>query len=752
MPPQQQTRKILVKVDAPGVKEALDSISRAMGGVSKNTKSLAGNMSFLTDTFQTWLGFLGVREVVRMADEMQNLNNRLKITTKDGESVSETFAQLQGLASRTNQSLAGVGEVFNRLSLAMDGIKASSAEVLSVSEVLINTFRIAGATTTETANTMIQLSQAFASGELRGQELRSVMEQNAVLAKILREEFGTDVYKKAEKGLIKVSDVLELLAKNQETVLMQAKELAPTYEQVLTKAMDTVAVKIGNVNREFDGSAKFAKVVEAATSQLGTILVTVVAGAFTFLIGKVAALALALRAFALTNPWTAAFLALSVVAVSIYENWSKLPELFMKVKASLYDLAASYEELLLPVQKSRDAIFGTNNTGRAYDKIAEYRKEAKAIRDVFEQRKQFQEAEDKYDAQQAAKKLREVAKRQKLSEQSKGKDKPAKSKDLLKELNEEFNKGIVSIDDYNDKIRSIELYRINKDFAEGKMNVEQYYEALNKGTLQEITRRLNEGTISFNQYSAAIEAVKISELDASLRSGKISLQEYNEELVKISSKLEAGGALQAGTSSYLKSIGTLSSNIADGIKNAFSTLEDTIVDFVKTGEFNFKKFTESVLDDLTRIIIRAAILRPITGAILGGAGGAGAAAAPAAAARGMAFDSGVRKFAQGGIVDSPTGFTYGGGKRGLMGEAGTEAIIPLERAGNGNLGVAATVTPVTINVINQSGAEVEQKESTGPNGEKTIDILIAGRVREGLLTGKFDSAMKQSYGLSRKGS
>jgi hypothetical protein len=59
-------------------------------------------------------------------------------------------------------------------------------------------------------------------------------------------------------------------------------------------------------------------------------------------------------------------------------------------------------------------------------------------------------------------------------------------------------------------------------------------------------------------------------------------------------------------------------------------------------------------------------------------------------ANGNAFDqSGLIPFANGGIVSAATPFAFGGGKLGVMGEAGPEAILPLKRGPNGKLGVAA---------------------------------------------------------------
>lgn len=49
---------------------------------------------------------------------------------------------------------------------------------------------------------------------------------------------------------------------------------------------------------------------------------------------------------------------------------------------------------------------------------------------------------------------------------------------------------------------------------------------------------------------------------------------------------------------------------------------------------------------------------------------------------------GVVPFAEGGVVSTPSYFPMGG-NLGLMGEAGPEAILPLQRAADGRLGVAS---------------------------------------------------------------
>ncbi|MGJ0580989.1 phage tail tape measure protein, partial [Xenorhabdus bovienii] len=85
------------------------------------------------------------------------------------------------------------------------------------------------------------------------------------------------------------------------------------------------------------------------------------------------------------------------------------------------------------------------------------------------------------------------------------------------------------------------------------------------------------------------------------------------------------------------------------------------------------------------------------GGFFGGAGGGGTTLANGQAvpmlpqnisvnAKGGVYDSPSLSAYSGQVVSTPTFFAFAKGA-GLMGEAGPEAIMPLARTGNGNLGV-----------------------------------------------------------------
>ncbi len=73
----------------------------------------------------------------------------------------------------------------------------------------------------------------------------------------------------------------------------------------------------------------------------------------------------------------------------------------------------------------------------------------------------------------------------------------------------------------------------------------------------------------------------------------------------------------------------------------------------------------------------------------------------------------VTPFAEGGVVSSPTFFPMGG-DMGLMGEAGSEAILPLKRGADGSLGVAsaggAGGTQIVFNVTASDAASFRRSE------------------------------------------
>ncbi|MGM0583576.1 MAG: phage tail tape measure protein [Pseudomonadota bacterium] len=144
----------------------------------------------------------------------------------------------------------------------------------------------------------------------------------------------------------------------------------------------------------------------------------------------------------------------------------------------------------------------------------------------------------------------------------------------------------------------------------------------------------------------------------------------------------------------------LAGAISGSLRTAFDRL---VTDGAKASDVLKKLGTDLAERSFDAAIapVHGALTEALTGAL--GAGVSGLTRGLSFFAKGGAISSGrARAFAGGGVVEGPTLFGMRGGA-GVMGEAGPEAILPLQRGADGRLGVAsggggAGPVQVTVNI------------------------------------------------------
>lgn len=146
--------------------------------------------------------------------------------------------------------------------------------------------------------------------------------------------------------------------------------------------------------------------------------------------------------------------------------------------------------------------------------------------------------------------------------------------------------------------------------------------------------------------------------------------------------------------------------LQSSIESSFEQAFMSIVDGTKSVQDAFKDMARMIIAELYRVMVVQRLVNSISGVIF-------------PSANGNVFSGGspVTAYANGGIVGSPTYFPMSGGRTGLMGEAGPEAIMPLKRGKNGKLGVQAEggTGNVTIN----------QTFAFQANGDESVKKIIA---------------------------
>lgn len=218
--------------------------------------------------------------------------------------------------------------------------------------------------------------------------------------------------------------------------------------------------------------------------------------------------------------------------------------------------------------------------------------------------------------------------------------------------------------------------------------------------------------------AAALE--RRAEITASLEDGAAMAAIYRDqaaairELVQTQSNNRAGAesarkdpmaGARAGLDAYKEQLSSTAADVQSAVGAVAGGLEDAMLGAFNGSADGAKKLFQTIKAEALKLLVIKPILQQLTGSgggnVLGALasaastmfGGAGNAGYGDYSAKGMAAAFGGQKFAKGGVFDKTTPIRFAqGGKlqNGIMGEAGPEAIMPLERGPSGKLGVRAS--------------------------------------------------------------
>ncbi|PIT52313.1 hypothetical protein BHC44_08780 [Snodgrassella alvi] len=237
------------------------------------------------------LGIGSMKQLSGMADEWTTVNNRLKLVIDSTTQLMQVRSQLMASANNTGQSLSTVAELYNKLATSQNQTGISGSKLLKLTDTINKAMVIGGGSAESQAAALVQLSQAFASGTLRGEELNSVLEQAPGLAQTLAKGLGTTVGQLralAASGKLTSEAVANAILKQSAAVDAQFGKMDKTIGQATTTLKNKVMSFVGALNETTGASQKAGAVLEWLGSHLGLVAAAVgtVAAVYT---GKYAA-------------------------------------------------------------------------------------------------------------------------------------------------------------------------------------------------------------------------------------------------------------------------------------------------------------------------------------------------------------------------------------------------------------------------------------------------------------------------------
>jgi tape measure domain-containing protein len=179
---------ISVSVDgAAASQRQIDGLAQSMGNLSNMVQGAMRNLAATAG-----LGG-GLAAIIQQSDEYAKLTSQLHLATQSQREYAAAYGDVKRIAAAAQSDLAGTGVLYARIANGTRELGTSQKQVADITEAVNLGLKVSGATAEESASAQLQLSQAFASGALRGEEFNAVNDAAPRIMKALADGMGVSV-------------------------------------------------------------------------------------------------------------------------------------------------------------------------------------------------------------------------------------------------------------------------------------------------------------------------------------------------------------------------------------------------------------------------------------------------------------------------------------------------------------------------------------------------------------------------------
>lgn len=252
-------------------KKAKDSASEATSSV----ESLAGSLRGVGKTAVGAFAFVGlsaaVGKFIQLADASAQLQSQIKLVTSSAQQQAEVYQRLLTTANGARVGVSELATTYAQLARATGDMGISQDRLLKVTETMSKAITISGGSAASAQAAMVQLSQGFASGTLRGEELNSVMEQTPRLAQAIAQGLGVSIGQLRAMGAageLTAEKVLGALERSAGAVAKEFGQVETTVGQSITVLGNSTLDLVG----KFDKATGASRGLAAAIAGIGSAM------------------------------------------------------------------------------------------------------------------------------------------------------------------------------------------------------------------------------------------------------------------------------------------------------------------------------------------------------------------------------------------------------------------------------------------------------------------------------------------------
>lgn len=216
--------------------------AKAQKEYNQSMESGTGSADRLTTSVKRlvggYIGMQSVKGLLQMSDTLISTTARLDMVNDGLQTTAQLNRMIFQSANRARGSYAETAAMVSKLGLLAGDAFGSTQEIVAFAEQLNKQMAISGTSTMEGQAAMLQLTQAMASGVLRGEELNSILEQTPMIAQTIANYLGVNVgqmREMASEGAITADIVKNAMFAAAEETNAKFEEMPMTWGQVWTK-------------------------------------------------------------------------------------------------------------------------------------------------------------------------------------------------------------------------------------------------------------------------------------------------------------------------------------------------------------------------------------------------------------------------------------------------------------------------------------------------------------------------------------
>jgi tape measure domain-containing protein len=220
---------------------------------------------------------VGLNELRKTADDYTKIMNTLKVAGVKDADLGSTFDKLFASAQRNYAPLDALATLYGRVSAAQTTLKASSTEVMQVTDIVAQSLRVGGTSASAASGALLQLGQALAGGKVQAEEYNSLLDGMRPLLEAAAAgmvEAGGDVAKLTalvKDGQVSSEAFFRAIQAGAPMLEEKLAGAAITTEQAWQSLQNELVKAVGEFDKATGASAALAGAIDNLAGSIGGI-------------------------------------------------------------------------------------------------------------------------------------------------------------------------------------------------------------------------------------------------------------------------------------------------------------------------------------------------------------------------------------------------------------------------------------------------------------------------------------------------